>query len=30
MVRIESVDEAALTATLSYVSLDQLEEGSEE
>ena len=30
MVRIESVDEQALTATLSYVSLDQLEEGSEE
>ena len=27
MVRIESVDEQALTATLSYVSLDQLEEG---
>ena len=30
MVRIESVDEAALTATLSYVSLDALGDGSEE
>ena len=30
MVRIESVDEQALTATLSYVSLDALGDGSEE